>query len=171
VTADPDAAALARRYGAEVAAEGARGGHTAAVAAAQHQLAARHLGMLALPADVPLVEPADLQHLLAAHRPAPAFTIAPAHDRKGSNAVLCTPADAVPLRFGDDSFLPHLAASRGCGIEPTVLALPNLALDIDTPDDLARLLAVLKRTATRALLDRWQIGAERLSAGGAEPRP
>ena len=31
----------------------------------------------------------------------------------GSNAILLSPPDAVPLRFGDDSFFPHLAAARG----------------------------------------------------------
>ena len=70
-------------------------------------------------------------------RAAPAFTIVPARDDLGSNAVLCTPADAVPLRFGDNSFFPHLAAARAHGIEPNVVRLPRIALDIDTPDDLA----------------------------------
>ena len=33
---------------------------------------------------------------LAAHREAPSFTIAPAHDDLGSNAVACSGPDAVP---------------------------------------------------------------------------
>ena len=50
--------------------------------------------------------------LLAAHRPGRAFTIAPSHDELGSNGIVCTPWNAVPLRFGDNSFYPHLDAAR-----------------------------------------------------------
>ena len=112
VTADPAAAAIAARYGARVTGDGARADHTAAVAAAAQRLAAEGFDMLALPGDIPLVEPADIARLLAAQRPPPAFTIVPARDQMGSNALLCSPADAVPLRFGDGSFFPHLHAAQ-----------------------------------------------------------
>jgi 2-phospho-L-lactate guanylyltransferase len=157
VTADPAAAELARRFGAQVSAERARESHTMAVTAAAQRLAADNIGMLALPADVPLVEPGDIRQLLAAHRPSPAFTIVPAHDQMGSNAVLCSPADAVPLRFGENSFFPHLAAARARGIEPVVVRLARIALDIDTPDDLARFFAIHSRGQTRALIDQWNV--------------
>ena len=42
---------------------------------------------------------------------APSFTIVPAHDDLGSNTIVCSPPDAVPLRFGEDSFYP--ASRRG----------------------------------------------------------
>src|SRR5205814_1903417 len=93
-------------------------------------------GMLTLPGDIPLVTAAEIAQLLDAHRPAPAFTIAPSHDELGSNAVIVSPPDAVSLRFGDNSFFPHLAAAEARGIRPTVLPLPGIALDIDNPDDL-----------------------------------
>jgi len=164
VTADPAAVELARRYGAQVSAERAREGHTVAVTAAARRLAAEDIDMLALPGDIPLVEPGDIRRLLAAHRPSPAFTIVPARDELGSNAVLCSPADMVPLRFGENSFFPHLAAARAHGIEPTVIHLPRIALDIDTPDDLARFLAVPSHTRTRALLDQRSVRANGATA-------
>jgi 2-phospho-L-lactate guanylyltransferase len=125
------------------------------VAAAAKQLAAEGFDMLALPGDIPLVAPADIARLLAAQRPPPAFTIVPARDQMGSNAVLCSPAGAVPLRFGEESFLPHLDAARARGIEPLVIRLPRIALDIDTPEDLALFRATPSRTRARELLDRW----------------
>jgi 2-phospho-L-lactate guanylyltransferase len=164
VTTDPAAAELAARFGATVSNEHTRAGHTAAVTGAARRLAADGTGMLALPGDIPLVEAEDIRQLLAAHRPDPAFTIAPAHDELGSNAVLCTPADAVTLRFGDNSFFPHLAAARAQGVEPAVLRLPRIALDVDTPDDLARFLAIPSRTHARALLDRWDLRADGVMA-------
>jgi 2-phospho-L-lactate guanylyltransferase len=161
VTVDPAAAAMAARYRARVVGDGACDGHTGAVAAAARQLGRD--GMLALPGDIPLVEPDDIRQLVSSHRDAAqrgarAFAIAPARDERGSNAVLCSPAIAVPLRFGEDSFFPHLAAARSCGIEPELMRLPNIALDIDTPDDLARLLETPAPTRAHALLRRWRIG-------------
>ena len=90
---------------------------------------------------------------MAAHRPAPSFTIAPSHDEGGSNAIVCSPPDAVPLRFGVDSFFPHLRAAEAQGIRPTVVRLPGIALDIDNPEDLAAFARLPSQTRTRALLD------------------
>jgi 2-phospho-L-lactate guanylyltransferase len=159
VTVDPAAATIAARYGARVSNAGAREGHTGAVAAAARALAAE--AMLTLPGDIPLVEGDDIRQLIDVHRNATgrgarAFTIVPARDERGSNAILCSPATAVPLRFGVDSFLPHLAAARRCAIEPTVVRLPHIALDIDTPADLALFLATPSPTRTRALLQQWR---------------
>jgi len=160
VTVDPAAAAIAARYGARVSNAGAREGHTGAVTATARELAAE--AMLTLPGDIPLVEADDIRQLIDVHRHATgrgarAFTIVPAWDERGSNAILCSPAAAVPLRFGADSFLPHLAAARRCAIEPTVARMPRIALDIDTPDDLALFLAAPSSTRTRALLEQWRL--------------
>ena len=160
VTVDPAAAALAAQFGARVSSDHACGGHTAAVTGATHRLAAQGLGLLTVPGDIPLVEPDDLRALLAAHDTARSFTIVPARDDMGSNAILCSPANAVPLRFGDNSFFPHLAAARAHGLEPRIVHLPRMALDIDTPEDLALFLATPSRTRARALLDRWGIRAD-----------
>jgi 2-phospho-L-lactate guanylyltransferase len=138
VTTDPAALLLAARYGAQCMAEGAGDGHTGAVAAAARRLAREGCdSMLTLPGDIPLVTAAEISRLIAAHRPAPSFTIAPAHDERGSNAILLSPPDAVNLRFGEDSFFPHLAAAEACGIAPSVVHLPGIAIDIDNPADLA----------------------------------
>ena len=160
VTVDPAAAAIAARHGARVSDAGAREGHTGAVAAAARELAAQT--MLTLPGDIPLVESDDICQLIDVHRNATGrgargFTIVPARDERGSNAILCSPAAAVPLRFGADSFLPHLAAAKRCAIEPSVVRLPRIALDIDTPADLALFRATPSPTRTRALLEQWRL--------------
>jgi 2-phospho-L-lactate/phosphoenolpyruvate guanylyltransferase len=137
VTVDPDAEKLARRYGMATLADGAHDGHTGAVnAGVRHLVAQGRRALLTLPGDLPLITAAEIEQLIAAHGPAPAFTIAPAHDDLGSNAILMSPPQAVPLRFGEDSFFPHLAAARAQGIEPCVVRLPGIAFDIDNPQDL-----------------------------------
>ena len=150
VTVDPVASALAARFGARVLADGARTGHTRAVTAAARRLAAEGKGtILTIPGDVPLASPVEIETVIEAHRPAPAFTIVPAHDEKGSNAIMCSPPCAVPLRFGDDSYVPHLQAARRCCIEPTIVRLPGLALDVDNAGDLVAFCAAASARRTR----------------------
>ena len=72
-----------------------------------------------------------------------------------------TPATAVPLRFGDDSFRPHLAAARARGIEPRILRLPGIGLDIDTPADLDVLLATPGTTRAHGWLAERGLGTRR----------
>jgi len=153
VTLDPAASALARRFGARVLTEGAGDGQTGAVNAAARTLSREGSGaMLTIPGDVPLVTPQEVEQLIAAHDRRPDFVIAPAHDGRGSNAVLCAPPDAVRLKFGDDSFLPRLAAARALGLEPKILHLAGIGLDIDHPRDLAAFMGVASQTQARTLL-------------------
>lgn len=153
VTVERAARAIAERYGARILETGARDGHTGAVMAAARLLAQEgRAGILTVPGDIPLVTPVEIAQLLAAHHPAPSFTIAPSRDEHGSNAIACSPPDAVPFRFGDNSFLPHLQAAEACGIRPTVLRLPGIALDVDTPDDLAAFTRVPSSTRAYGLL-------------------
>jgi len=159
VTIDPAARELAQRYGAQIFTDHATEGHTAAVMGAARHLAERGDAMLTIPGDVPLVTSAEIERVIAGHRRGHAFVIVPARDELGSNTILAAPADAVPLRFGDDSYFPHLAAARACGIEPASLPLPGIGLDIDTPEDLAAFLAKPSRTHARALLDRAGVRA------------
>jgi 2-phospho-L-lactate guanylyltransferase len=155
-TVEPRAVALARRYGGRVVTDGARDGHTGAVLGMARVLAAEGRDMLALPGDIPHVTAAEIDTVVSSARPASSFTIVPAHDAQGSNAVLCAPPGAVPLRFGDDSYFPHLAAARRCGIEPTIVRLPGIALDIDHPADLRMFLRAPRMpTRTLALLEEF----------------
>jgi 2-phospho-L-lactate guanylyltransferase len=155
VTVDSAAQRLSRCYGARIIETGARDGHTGAVAAAARLLAEEGCpGMLTVPGDIPLVTANEIGRLIEAHSRGRAFTIVPSRDERGSNAIICSPPDAVPLQFGEDSFLPHLSAAKACGIEPTVLRLPGIALDIDTPEDLAAFERVPSATRARAVLGR-----------------
>jgi len=147
VTRDPEATLLASRYGARVLEEEQNRGHTAASSFGAGRLAEEGMaGMVQLPADIPLVTVEDIDALLRAHGSAPAVTIAPSRDELGSNAVVCSPPDALPFRFGDDSYFPHLERARSLGIEPAVVHRAGLALDVDTPEDLLAFLATPSRT-------------------------
>ncbi len=60
----------------------------------------------------------------------------PAYDRRGSNCILRRPASIIPLRFGNDSFLPHCEAMKETGKELIILEMPGIGLDIDNPHEL-----------------------------------
>ncbi len=155
VTLDPKATAIGRRYGARILTDGARSGHTGAVRAAAHLLAAEGVGgMMQLPGDIPAVTGAELTQVLIMHREAPAFTIVPSHDEFGSNTVVVSPPNAVPLTFGDDSYFPHLKTARDYGIDPQTVRLPGIGRDIDNWEDLAVFAAMPLPTRTQAFLNR-----------------
>lgn len=141
VTVDPFAEARAAYYGMRTITDGAHDGHTGAVDGGRKRLAGEGAsGIITMPGDIPLVTTAEITSVLDAHQQSRGFTIVPAGDKKGSNAVACSPPLAVPLRFGEDSFYPHLAAARKAGIEPTVRECRGIATDVDTPEDVERLL-------------------------------
>lgn len=168
VTIDPQATVLGQKIGARIVSDGAQDGHTGAVNAGRRILAREgRSGMITMPGDIPAVRAGEIDAVLSAHLAAPSFTISPAHDDLGSNAVVCSPPESVPLRFGDNSYFPHLDAARRQGIEPTVIRQPGIAVDVDHPPDLALFLRMPQSagTRTRALLDELGVPA-RLAGQG-----
>ncbi|MEM7405615.1 MAG: 2-phospho-L-lactate guanylyltransferase [Pseudomonadota bacterium] len=160
LTRDPTAAGMATAVGAEVASETSNDGHSAAVQrGAEHLRARGRDAMLALPADIPLLQSAEVDALIESLKPGPALSIAPSLDEFGSNGVLVSPPDLFEFAFGDDSFRPHLARARAAGADPAVLELPGFQLDVDRPDDLRRFASQKSDTrAYRYLLDRNLLG-------------
>jgi 2-phospho-L-lactate guanylyltransferase len=168
VTLDPDAQALAQRYGARILTDDARGGHTAAVKAAARTLAQEgRAGMLQMPGDIPLVGADEISLLIAMRRASPSFTIAPSHDDFGSNAVLVCPPTAVPLSFGDDSFYPHLRAAQACGIKPLIVRQRGIGLDIDRPEDIRAFAQLRSPTRAQAYLERHGLAERDHQPNGA----
>jgi 2-phospho-L-lactate/phosphoenolpyruvate guanylyltransferase len=160
VTADPIVAEIARRAGAKIWYEGAHDGHTGAVSAAARRLAANST-MLTIPGDVPLVSAIDIGRVVASHQAAPAFTIVPAWDERGSNTVICSPPNVIPLRFGPDSYFPHLEAARAVGLTPTIVRNDAIALDIDEPSDLIRFMKQCSATRSWRMLDQRRVEWDR----------
>ncbi len=160
ITRDGEAAAVAKSYGARIIIEAENQGQTAAVEAAVATLIDDGItSIMTFPGDAPLITQDEIEAVLAAHGDAPAMTIVPAHDRRGSNCIALSPPDLIPFSFGNDSFKPHLAAARARKVEPVILDLPGIALDIDTPDDLRQLIHRPADTRTHAYLDTSGIAA------------
>ena len=174
VTRDAEARRLCAGLGVRVLAEPRNRGQTVAVMAASRTLEGEGVtDVLTVPGDVPLALPRDVRSVMAAHVAAPAMTIVPARDRRGSNCVVLSPPGCVALRFGENSFHPHLEAAREAGVPPLAVESPNLALDVDTPDDLELLMREPARTRAQEFLARagvpgrfrWRSDAAETKAG------
>ena len=139
VTSDPFALELAEHYRFAVILDNSNLGETDAIERATRNCEAREIqSTLVIPADIPLIEAADISAIYEG-APATGTVLVPSADQRGTNAVLRRPVALFPLRFGDDSFLPHLSAAIATRSTCVVLSLPRIALDIDTPEDLQQL--------------------------------
>jgi 2-phospho-L-lactate guanylyltransferase len=134
VTHDEEGAALGRDAGAEVVPDRG-GGQGAAVQAA---LAGLEPGAIVIAnADLPCAMPDDFRALLAA---TPAGGIALVEAGDGTTNALSIPApEAFAPLYGAGSARRFLARARELGLEAVSAAIPHLADDVDTLDDLHRL--------------------------------
>ena len=159
VTADPRAREVALGLGAEVLEDTERSGQSAAaLIGIRHALATGFGRALLVPGDTPLIDPEEVAALLGGAGAAPSVTIVPDRHGTGTNALLLDPPDAIAPGFGAGSFERHRAAVEAAGSRLRVERPGTLVLDVDTGDDLRRLVEALDERpdsvapATRAAL-------------------
>lgn len=143
-TSDSEIAEHARLSGALVFEEHEQVSHSVSADAAC--LRAMEMGAttaLLVPIDVPTATPADFSQLAAASNAGlrPGLIVVPSSDGAGTNALVRTPPNCIQSRFGPGSFRAHLDQALSKGLPADVLRLPGLMFDIDTPEDVAELLA------------------------------
>jgi len=159
VTSDPLVTDAASYFGFQVIADDSNAGETGAIDMATAVCLKRgEASTLVIPADIPLIDVDDLKRIKEA-APTAGTVLVPDAARRGTNAALRTPADLFPLRFGNDSFLPHLAAAQAAGLPCVVLKLPRVALDVDRPEDLYELAAASGDRRSQKLVRGWNLAA------------
>jgi 2-phospho-L-lactate/phosphoenolpyruvate guanylyltransferase len=152
VTADHIAEAVAASRHVRVLPDTAQAGQSeAALIGIRRAVAEGCERVLLVPGDTPLVQAGELAALVAGAR---GVTIVPDRHGTGTNALVLSPPDAIEPSFGEGSFARHLAAAERSGVPHRVEELPTLALDVDTPDDLAELAAELELRRGQAPLTR-----------------
>jgi 2-phospho-L-lactate/phosphoenolpyruvate guanylyltransferase len=162
VTSDPFAIDLAKQYDFEIIPDPANPGETGAIEMATRICVERGIEFsLVIPADIPLIRASELDEIMA-HAPAVGSVLAPAADGRGTNAAFRRPANLFPLKFGNDSFMPHLAAARATGKPCEILQLPGIALDVDNPYELHELLAQPGETRSQRLIRGWTMDKQTL---------
>jgi len=159
VTSDPFALSLAKEFNFEVIPDPENPGETGAIEMATQICVDRGAEFtLVIPADIPLIQGRELQEILK-QAPKEGSVLVPAGDGRGTNAALRRPAKLFPLRFGNDSFKPHHAAAQATGKPCVVLQSPGIAVDVDNPEDLHRLLKLPGETRTQSLARKLLSGA------------
>jgi 2-phospho-L-lactate/phosphoenolpyruvate guanylyltransferase len=157
VTGDAFARDLARQFGFDVIADDENAGESDAIEMATAVCLERgESNTLVLPADIPLIESAELEKILEA-APEAGAVLVPDAARRGTNAAWRAPGNLFSLRFGNDSFLPHLSAAKATGLECIVLDLPSIARDIDRPEDLAVVAMAAGERRSQKLLRDWNV--------------
>jgi 2-phospho-L-lactate guanylyltransferase len=117
--------------------------------------------VMRLPADLPLVRSEDIDALLSIELRARAALLVPSREGTGTNAIIRTPPDLFPSRFGPNSLALHREEAARRGVECVVVNNSRIALDIDEPADLELLLEGGRGTETFNLLVEMRI-AERM---------
>jgi 2-phospho-L-lactate guanylyltransferase len=158
VTCDPFARDLAARFHFDVIADD-NSGETSAIEMATRVCKERGAAStLLFPADIPLIDSAELQKIVDCAPPTGAVLVPDAAGR-GTNAAWRSPADLFPLRFGNDSFLPHRAAAKATGLPCVVIELPSVARDVDRPEDLYELATASGQRRSQKLVRSWGIAS------------
>jgi 2-phospho-L-lactate/phosphoenolpyruvate guanylyltransferase len=129
----------AKRRGATPLVQESRGLNPALEEGRRRALGLDASKLLVLPADLPLLDAADVLALLQEKGEGPSAVISPDGMRSGTNALLMQPPDVLPFAFGADSFEAHLGAARLRGLDVRICERPHLAFDLDTAGDLTRL--------------------------------
>jgi len=153
VTREVEVQFLVSQYGARVLPTDTDDGQSAAVTAAAATLSREGVSeIITLAGDVPLMTAAEIDTVCDSLSAAPAMTIVPNWDETGTNSIACSPPHLVPFKFGESSFHRHLRTARAQGIEPNILPLTGMALDIDTAADLLELMRRKVATVTQRFL-------------------
>jgi len=155
VTSDPFALDHAVRMNFEVIPDNFNRSETDAIEMATQHCVSRGVSeTLVIPGDIPLIQSSELQAIFDS-APEQGSLLVTAADGRGTNAILRRPADLFPLRFGNDSFKPHLAAARATQKPCVVLSLPGIALDIDNPSELRQLASLPGESRAQRLTRQW----------------
>jgi 2-phospho-L-lactate guanylyltransferase len=108
--------------------------------------------LLRLPLDLPLIQPQDIDELLAIECASPAMAIVPSRDGTGTNALLRTPPILFPSHFGEGSFAKHLAEAKNARAQILIRRNPRLEMDVDDESDLR---ALLEHDLSGTATGRW----------------
>jgi 2-phospho-L-lactate guanylyltransferase (CobY/MobA/RfbA family) len=92
--------------------------------------------VLVIPADLPLLDPEDVQEMISMANGKPTVVIAPDRRNEGTNALLVAPPDLIRFDYGKGSFDRHVAHAIRAGADLHVVEKESFALDLDWPEDL-----------------------------------
>lgn len=143
VTADEVMARTGEAHGAVIVDDGGAANHSeAAVIGARAAAKAGAARVLMVPGDCPLIDHAEVDALLA-NPTEDSVVVIPDRHGEGTNALLVSPPESFVPSFGPGSRERHLRLADERGLTASVADVASLALDVDSPEDLAELKVAL----------------------------
>lgn len=141
VTGSQEVVDMAKGLGAQALLEPRQEGqNVAAKRGIAYAVAGGAGAVVLLSSDLPLVTTKSVRELLqvSAQIDTPAVVAVPAVGRGGTNALYLRPPDAITLHFGADSLESFRREAEARGVNFVTHQSEAMALDLDEPDDLAR---------------------------------
>ncbi len=139
ISRDQKVLELARKFRAWIMWESGVGLNEALEQATRVAIANGAGALLILPADLPRVTHGDVEQIVALGRQAPCLVLAPDEREQGTNALLVNPPGLIRYAFGPGSFQQHRLRGEQAGAPVVLYRSEGLTLDLDWPEDLARL--------------------------------
>jgi 2-phospho-L-lactate guanylyltransferase len=163
LNSDAEAASLARGAGVEAVDDPApgQGLNPSLAAATRRAVDVGATGVLVVSADLPALTPDDLTAMCTDA----GVAVAPDRGGAGTNALWRSPADLIGVAFGPSSMVAHATLAWDASVGARVVERPGLALDVDTPEDLATAWAQGVGAATRRALEDMGVAARLRLAG------
>jgi 2-phospho-L-lactate guanylyltransferase len=146
VSQDHNAQRIAGGYGAMVADDEDSGHNDAAGRGIARAIELGIERVLLVPGDTPLLDPVELDALIARQVEPPFVLIVPDRHGTGTNALLLQPPGAMKPSFGPGSHDRHHRHAAAAGITAETVEVRSLALDLDTPEDLQAVESTLDAT-------------------------
>jgi len=107
--------------------------------------------VLVLPADIPFVSSRDINKMTKLGAEETSVVLSPSQD-DGTNAMLLNPPNSIKMCFGPRSFARHIKEARSRKVEVKFYYSAEIALDIDSVEDLKQLYKAEKDASSKRVL-------------------
>ena len=113
--------------------------------------------VLVLPADIPLLSSADVDEIVElGNFKEQTVVLSPSYNG-GTNALFQSPPNLIRMCFGSRSFAKHIKEAQSKGVCVKLYCSTSVATDIDSAEDLSKLLKTESNTASRRVLDQFNM--------------
>ena len=153
VSSDKRAEELATKHGANFVNEETEDGVNSAVALADRYCIKEAAdATLIIPNDLPQLDESDISKAQElAQKESQCIVISPSHRYDGTNMLLRKPPSVIATFYDSDSYNMHVKAATSLGIPIKYLFSKGLMYDIDTPEDVFRLIKEEMGTAVQSI--------------------
>jgi len=143
---------VAEKFGAVYANEETRGLNSAVTHSIEWCMQEGADSVLVLPVDIPLLSSADINNIIDLGDSSESTVVLSPSSNGGTNALFQKPPHLILSRFGQKSFDRHIKQTRGKGICLKLHYSSSVAFDIDSEQDLQRLLTAQNNTRSKQFL-------------------